>query len=158
MVDTNGACGLWDGAEYSLAAYVTGSGQNKTLSLDWFADFAPVASSSGQLHGSFADLYRKNVWLFLDAGAGDVHFFNAETQGPEPGIELACGAINGTPASGTLNRDFSSFCQAPAPGGNGPVDTNGPGGLSGFFGSWEFDVSGDALDTSSFDGTRVIPN
>jgi hypothetical protein len=38
------------------------------------------------------------------------------------------------------------------------VDTNGTAGLSGFCGSWSLDVSADALDTSSFDGTRVNPS
>ena len=64
----------------------------------------------------------------------------------------------GTAESGTLSRDFSAICLAPAPEVDGPVDTNGTAGLSHYFGSWGFSVDGDALTSSTFNGMRVVPD
>jgi hypothetical protein len=125
-------------------------------------EFTPVASTGGQIFGSFADAYRRNFWLFLEADANNVYFLNTETQadpnaaptGRVAGVEFACGAISGTPSSGTLLRDFSASCLLPAD--DGPVDTNGTAGLSHFAGPWAFNVDQDALTSSTFSGTRVI--
>jgi len=171
VVDTNGRCGVWaDGrSRVDGTLTVSGSGQDKVLALDVTGgdalEFRPVFSAAGQIYGSFADVYRRNFWLFLGADANNVYFLNTETQadpnaGPTTrvaGLEYACGALNGTASSGTMSRDFSSAtCLTPVDGG--PVDTNGTAGLSHFVGSWEFSVNGDALTSSTFSGMRVVPD
>jgi hypothetical protein len=171
VVDTNGRCGVWDDehSRFDGTLTVSGSGQDKVLTLDVTGreafEFRPVASAPGQIYGSFADAYRRNIWLFLGADANGVYFLNTETQaapdaaptGPVAGLEYACGAITGTASTGTLLPDFSSAtCLIPAD--DGPVDTNGTSGLSNFVGSWSFSVEGDALTSSTFSGMRVVPD
>jgi hypothetical protein len=172
VVDTNGGCGLWrNGAsQVDGTLAVTGSGQSKVLSLTVPGraafDIVPVESTTGHIIGSFSDAYRKSFWVFLPAGGSDIYFFIAETQsdtaptsqGHVAGVEYACGRITGTTASGTLERIFSAVCLAPAPGIDGPVDTNGTAGLSHVTGSWSFAVSGDSLETTTFNGFRLVPN
>ena len=171
VVDTNGNCGLWHGnSQADGTLVVSGSGQSSTLTLTLSRggtlDFSPVPSTPGQIYGSFADAYRRNFWLFLQADAvGGVYFLNTETQadsnaaptGRVAGVEYACGAILGTASSGILSSDFSAFCLAPAPGIDGPVDTNGTSGLSNYSGAWVFSVAGDTLTSSTFHGIRVVP-
>ncbi len=125
-------------------------------------EFSPVYSLAGQIYGSFADAYRRNVWLFLAADINGVYFLNTETQanpaastGRVAGLEFACGASTGTVSSGTLSPDFSATCLTPAD--DGPVDTNGTAGLSNV-GTWEFRVDDGALTSSTFNGMRVVPD
>lgn len=170
-VDTNGGCGLWHNNSRSDGTLtVTGSGQAKVLSLTVSGGdvvfLTPVPSIPGQLFGSFADAYHRNFWLFLQASGGGVHFLDTETQADPAatandrvaGLEYACGALAGSPAGGTLSPDFGASCLAPAPGADGPVDTNGTAGLSNHTGAWEFSVAGDALTGSTFNGTRIVPD
>jgi hypothetical protein len=169
-VDTNEGCGVWhNNSRFDGTLAVSGIGPLKVLTLDVSGrdtlQLTPVLSIPGTLYGSFTDAYRRNVWVFLEAGLGSVHFLNTETQaGPAAtpgrmnGIEYACAAINGTPVSGTLTPDFGATCLAPAPEVDGPIDTNGTSGLSHHVGPWEFSVDGDALTSSTFNGTRVVPN
>jgi hypothetical protein len=169
VVDTNGRCGVWANgrSRFDGTLMVSGSGQDRVLTLDVTGDDAiqlsPVVSAAGQIYGSFTDAYRRNIWLFLEAGVNGVYFLNTETQAsPDApptarvaGVEYACGALNGTASIGTLSPDFSATCLIPAD--DGPVDTNGTSGLSHYIGSWQFSVSGDALTSSTFSGTRVVP-
>jgi hypothetical protein len=170
VVDTNGSCGVWANGRSRVDGMLTvsGSGQDKLLALDVAGgdavEFSPVFSAAGQIYGSFADAYRRNFWLFLGADANGVYFLNTETQADPrapptarvAGLEYACGTINGTASSGTLTRDFSATCFTPVD--DGPVDTNGTSGLSHYVGSWEFNVVGDVLTSSTFDGVRVVPD
>ena len=171
VVDTNGGCGLWHNnsrADGTLA--VSGTGQAKILSLTVSGGdvvfLVPVPSIPGQLFGSFADAYHRNFWLFLQASGGGVHFLDTETQADPAaastdrvaGLEYACAVLAGSPDAGTLSPDFGATCLAPAPGADGPVDTNGTAGLSSHTGAWEFSVAGDALTGSTFNGTRIVPD
>lgn len=172
VVDTNGGCGVWhNNSRFDGTLVVSGAGQGTVLSLTLSSGgdvlfLVPVLSIPGQLFGSFADAYHRNFWLFLQASGGGVNFLNTETQADPgatsldrvAGLEYACGALAGSPAGGTLSPDFSATCLAPAPGADGPVDTNGTAGLSNHAGAWEFSVVGDALTSSTFNGTRIVPD
>ena len=174
VVDTNGACGVWDGGP-RFAGVLTSSGGGSdrtyllTLSAGGFVTLEPVESRGDRIWGSFADAYRKNVWVFVhldDDDDDDVEaalYFNTQTQavpgstslGYAAGIEYACGTIVGSGEEGLLSPDLAATCLAPAPGTVGPVDTNGTAGLSHHAGAWGFRVNNDELIAPTFHGFRV---
>jgi hypothetical protein len=166
-VDTNGSCGVWDGASRLTGALEEPRGRDKPLKLDvpgrGTVELVPVDSKKKQLFGSYADAYERSVWIFTDAGHGSLYVFNVQTQadegatsqGYEAGVEYACATLVGSPENGTLLADFTATCQAPAPGSNGAVDTNGSSGFSGTVSLWSYQVDGDLLVGSTFRGLRV---
>jgi hypothetical protein len=172
VVDSNGGCGVWDGASrYNGILTSSGGGPDNTLTLTvpgrGIFELVPVESKNNELYGSFADAYHRNFWVFTDAGSDDLYVFNTQTQADEgataqgylAGVEYACGTIvEGSDSGGTLSTDFSANCQAPAPGTAGAVDTNGTSGLSAASGAWSFDVGGNDLVGATFRGRRVNPN
>ncbi|HET7204276.1 MAG TPA: hypothetical protein VFI92_13000 [Steroidobacteraceae bacterium] len=176
VVDTNGNCGVWDStSRYDGTLTSSGGGRDRTFTLTVFGggllELVPVESKGGDIYGSFADAYHRNFWVFTAADGDDngdaLHFFNTQTQadegatsqGYQAGVEYACGTIvEGSPSGGTLSTDLGAACQAPAPGTDGPVDTNGTSGLSHASGSWSFDIQGDELISPTFRGRRVEPN
>jgi len=172
VVDTNGGCGVWNnGARYTGKLAVSGSGQSTVLTLTLAGgagqfDLVPVASTSGQIVGSWSNAYHKNFALFLPAGGNSLYYFITETQadtaptsaGQLAGFEYACGTVT-APTGGTLTADLSSTtCQAPAPSVNGPVDTNGTSGLSNAGGPVSFTINVDTLTSGDLVLTRVKPN
>jgi hypothetical protein len=171
VVDTNGGCGVWNnGARYTGTLSRTGSGQTRVLTLTLPGgagqfDLVPVASTSGQLIGSWGNAYHKSFFAFLPAGGNNVYSFFANTQadtaptstGQEAGIEYACGSASAL-TGGTYTPDFNpATCRAPAPAVDGPVDTDGTGGLSSATGSLSFSISVDTLDAGDT-WTRIKPN
>ena len=143
VVDTNGGCGVWNGAaRYTGTLTKAGSGQSTVLTLTLPGgagqfDLVPVASTTSQIVGSWGNKYQKVFFVFLPAGGNNLYSFFAVTQedtaptstGQLAGIEYACGSASAL-TGGTYTPDFSAACQAPAPAVNGPVDTNGSAGLS----------------------------
>lgn len=172
VVDTNGRCGVWDaGSQFDGTLAVSGSGQDKVMTLTIAGgdqlDFVPVEATAGTLFGSFADPYHRSFWLFLSAGGDSVYFFNTQTQtdygstslGFDAGVEFACGDIDGTTIIGRLDPEFDrDSCQIPFPDDDDPVDTNGTSGLSHLAAPWNFSVIVDTLTSSTFDGSRIVPN
>ena len=171
VVDTNGGCGVWNnGARYTGTLAKVGTGQSTVLTLTLPGgagqfDLVPVASTSGQLVGSWGNSYHKTFFVFLPAGGNSVYSFYAVSQadsgatstGQEAGLEYACGSATAL-TGGTYTPDFNpATCQAPAPAVNGPVDTNGTGGLSSLGGAAPFTVSTDTLAAGDT-WTRIKPN
>ena len=170
VVDTNGSCGVWDGASRydGTLASLGGPGRTLTLvTLGGFLQLTPVESSGNRIQGSFADAYHRQFWVFSEVDDDDdaaLHFFDAQTQadegatsqGHQAGVEYGCGTIvDGSTSGGTLSADLGGSCQAPAPGTDGPVDTNGTYGLSHVSGGWVFDIDGDELLSPTFRGLRL---
>jgi hypothetical protein len=165
VVDTNGACGVWNGtSRFAGVLTSSGGGGDRTyllaLAAGGLVELAPVESRSDRIWGSFADVYQKNVWVFVDAGDDVLLYFNTQTQGStslgySAGVEYACGTIVGSGEEGLLTPDLTATCLAPAPGIAGPVDTNGTAGLSHHAGAWSFRVNNDDLTSSTFRGFRV---
>jgi hypothetical protein len=172
VVDTNGGCGVWfDGARYSGSLTVSGTGQDKILTLttpDGSFDLVPVASTASQIYGSWSNAYHKGFLLFLNAGGSNVHFFSAdsrqesgdEDRGRRAGIEYACGTISsGTAASGALAKDYSdATCVPPQPDPSAPVNTDGTNGLDGDPGVFNFAVTDDSMDGDLGSMLRNVPN
>ncbi|HVN42057.1 MAG TPA: hypothetical protein VMT50_04685, partial [Steroidobacteraceae bacterium] len=174
IVDTDGGCGVWanGAARYSGTLAVAGSGQSKVLTLTLSGGagqivLQPVGSTSGQIIGSWGDVYHKNFFLFLSAGGTNLYSFNAETQqdiaptstGQLAGIEYACGNVTNL-TGGTYTPDFNpSTCNPPQPSpSSGVVDTNGTGGISSTSGSATISISADTLTTPNRTFTRIKPN
>lgn len=171
VVDTNGACGVWNGgSRFTGVLTSSGSGDDRmlllTLTGGGLVELTPVESRRDALWGSFADVYRRNVWVFTSTGDdGDddeqaILYFNVHTQGSTSlghavGIEYACATLQGNDHRGELAPDLSADCTAPAPVVNGPVDTNGAAGLSQVSGAWPFHAHRDELTTTTFHGFRV---
>jgi hypothetical protein len=165
VVDTNGACGVWDGGpRFAGVLTSSGGGGDRTyllaLTAGGLVELAPVESRNDRIWGSFADVYQKDVWVFVDAGDDVLLYFNTQTQsstslGYAAGVEYACGTILGSGEEGLLSPDLTATCLAPAPGIAGPVDTNGTAGLSHHAGPWSFRVNNDDLISPTFQGFRV---
>jgi hypothetical protein len=167
VVDTNGTCGAWNGgSRFSGVLTSSGSGGDRmlllTLTGGGLVELKPIESRRDALWGSFADAYRRNVWVFTRTGDDEqaIFYFNVHTQrsdslGHAPGIEYACATLQGGDHQGELTPDLTATCAAPAPGVNGPVDTNGAAGLSGVSGPWPFHAHRDELTTPTFHGFRV---
>jgi hypothetical protein len=170
VVDTNGGCGVWNnGARYTGTLAKSGTGQSTVLTLTLPGgagqfDLVPVASTAGQVIGSWGNQYHKTFFVFLPAGGTSVYSFFATSQadtgttsiGQEAGVEYACGSATAL-TGGTYTPDFSVACQVPAPGQDGAVDTNGTAGLSNLGGSAPFTVSTDTLSAGET-WTRIKPN
>jgi hypothetical protein len=172
VVDTNGGCGVWNGAaRYTGTLTRAGSGQSTVLTLTLPGgagqfDLVPVASTTGQIVGSWGNKYQKMFFAFLPAGGNNLYSFFAVTQedtaptstGQLAGIEYACGSASPALTGGNYTADFNPVtCQAPAPAVNGPVDTNGSAGVSNLGGPAPFTVSTDTLSTGDT-WTRIKPN
>jgi hypothetical protein len=172
VVDTNGGCGVWaNGApRYTGTLAVAGSGQATVLTLTVAGggptfDLVPVASTSGQIVGSWAFPYHKNFAVFLPAGSNNLYYMITETQedtaptstGQLAGFEYACASVTAL-TGGTLTPDLSATCQAPAPDVDGPVDTNGTSGLSNAGGSVPVTINVDTLTSDALVFTRIKPN
>jgi hypothetical protein len=167
VVDTNGTCGVWNGGSRFTGVLTSSSGSGYLLSLlaGGLVELTPVESLRDALWGSFADAYRRNVWVFLrtEDGGGDeqpILYFNIQTQGASAlgravGIEYACATMRGGDHQGELVPNLTATCLAPAPFTNGPVDTNGTAGLSQVSGAWAFHAHRDDLTTPTFRGFRV---
>jgi hypothetical protein len=163
VVDTNGACGVWNGGP-RLAGVLTssGGGNDRTyliaLSAGGLVELAKVESRGGEIWGSFADAYQRNVWVFASSDDDDeeIRYFYTHTQAGagSAGVEYAC-ATTTDDKEGIVFPDLTTNCFVPAPGSNGPVDTNGTAGLSHVSGAWTFRVDGDQLLTPTFRGFRV---
>jgi hypothetical protein len=135
------------------------------LSAGGFVELAPVESRGDRIWGSFADVYQKNVWVFVQPDGDDddddaLLYFNTQTQGSTSlgyvaGVEYACGTIAGSGEEGLLSPNLPGTCLAPAPGTAGPVDTNGTAGLSHHAGAWSYRVDRDELASTTFQGFRV---
>jgi len=171
VVDTNGGCGVWasGAARYTGTLAVANSGQATVLTLTLAGgagqfDLVPVASTTGQIIGSWANAYHKNFAVFLPAAGNALYYLITETQqdtaptdaGQLAGLEYACATVT-TLTGGTLTADLSAACQAPAPTTNGPVDTNGTSGLSNAGGPVSFTVNVDTLTASPQVFTRIKP-
>lgn len=171
VVDTNGGCGVWNGAaRYTGTLTKAGTGQSTVLTLTLPGDagqfdLVPVASTTGQIIGSWGNPHHKAFFVFLPAGGNNLYSFFAETQadtaptstGREAGIEYACGSVTAL-TGGTYTADFNpATCQAPAPSQDGPVDTNGTAGISGAGGPVPVTITVDTL-TSADTWTRIKPN
>ena len=172
-VDTNGTCGVWDGASRFNGTLLSlgGPGQTLTLvTLGGLLQLAPVESQGNRIDGSFADAYHRQFWVFSEVDDDDdddddaLYVFNAQTQadegatsqGSQAGVEYGCGTIiDGSTSGGTLVSALDASCQAPAPVTDGPVDTNGTYGLSHVSGGWVFDIDGDELLSPTFRGFRL---
>jgi hypothetical protein len=170
VIDTNGACGVWNGGP-RFAGVLTSSGGGSdrlyllSLSAGGLVELAPVDSRRDEIWGSFADAYQRNVWVFTRGGDGDddddsLLYFDTQTQasasvGYAEGVEYGCATVLGSEEQGALAPDLAASCLAPAPVTSGPVDTNGAAGLSGFTGIWSFQVDRDELTTPTFHGFRV---
>jgi hypothetical protein len=173
VVDTNGACGVWDGASrFSGTLVPSGGGPDDDFLLmvpsRGLFELEAVESRNNQLYGSFADAYHRNVWVFVGAGDDDddedeLYVFNTQTQagagstaqGRQSGVEYVCAELTGSSDNGALTPDFSDDCDAPAPGEDGPVDTSGAAGLSHLSGAWPFAIGGDVITSPTFRGIRV---
>jgi hypothetical protein len=172
VVDTNGGCGVWanGAARYAGTLSIAGSGQLTVLTLALTGgagtfNLVPVASTSGQIVGSWANAYHKNFAVFLPAGGNALYYMITETQadtaptsaGQLAGFEYACATVTAL-TGGTLTADLTATCQAPAPSVNGPVDTNGTSGLSSAGGPVSFTVNVDTLTASPQAFSRIKPN
>jgi hypothetical protein len=170
VVDTNGACGAWNGGPRFAGVLTSSGGGNDRVYLlsllaGGFVELTPVESRRDELWGSFADPYQKNVWVFRGTGDDDddgrgVLFFNTHTQGASAlgyaaGVEYGCATLLGEEDEGALLPNLTPTCLAPAPVTSGPVDTNGSAGLSAVTGAWSFRVDNDELSTPGFRGFRV---
>ncbi len=172
VVDTNGACGVWDnGSRYDGTLAVGGAaGQARVLTLTLPGgagqfDLEPVDSTSGQVIGSFADPYEKNVGVFLPDVGTNLYYMLTETQRDNPptsaghlaGVEYACASITAL-TGGTLTPDLSGTCNAPTPTTDGARDTSGTAGLSNAGESVGVTIDVDTLTTLGVAYTRIIPN
>jgi hypothetical protein len=170
VVDTNGACGLWDsnGSRVNGPLSRTGSGQSRVLTLTTGMgqiDLVPVESTTGQIVGSWSAPYEKNFVAFLPAGGTNLYTFWAETQadsaptstGQLAGVEYGC-ALTTALTGGTFTPNLTSSCLAPAPSVYGAVDTNGTAGISSSGGPLNFTVSVDLLTAGESQVTRIKPN
>ena len=144
VLDTNGSCGLWNGASQANGTLtVAGAGSNTLLTLTTgSATFQYLAADStpGTLIGSWPDPYQQGFTVYSDAGGTNVYTLSVWTQrspaghddGYRAGIETSCGTAT-TFAGGDLTMDPASvLCTTPVPGIPPPVDTNGAAGLSGY--------------------------
>ena len=173
VVDTNGKCGVWDnGARYSGTLTVGGSaGQSRVLTLTVAGggptfDLVPVASTTGQITGSWAFPYEKNFVVFLPAGGLNFYDMITETQQDTPptnaagflaGVEYACASVD-VVTGGTLTPNFTATCQPPRPTGSGAVDLNGGSGLSSAGATVPFTISTDTLTSGPLVLKRIKPN
>jgi hypothetical protein len=175
VVDTNGKCGLWDAGPRLSSGNVarTGSGQNTVLTLTGTLTnvgpvsivLTPVASTSGQVTGSWAFPYEKNFVVFLPAGGLNFYDMVTETQQDTPptnaagflaGVEYACASVTAL-TGGTLTPDLTATCQPPRPSGSGPIDLNGGSGLSSAGASVPFSITVDTLTSGALTLTRIKP-
>jgi hypothetical protein len=171
VVDTNGACGVWDSGASRINGTLarTGTaGQGRILTLTTGLgqiDLVPVESTTGQIVGSWSAPYEKSFVAFLPAGGTSLYTFWAETQadsaptstGYLAGVEYGC-ALTDALTGGTFTPNLTSSCLAPAPSVYGAVDTNGTAGISGSGGALSFTVSTDSLTAGEFQATRIKPN
>ena len=172
VVDTNGACGVWDnGSRYDGTLAVGGAaGQSRVLTLTLPGgagefELQPVESTSGQIIGSFAYPYEKNFGVFLPDVGTNLYYLLTETQqdnaptsgGYLAGVEYACASITAL-TGGTLTPDLSQTCNAPTPTTDGARDTSGTAGLSNADGSVDVTIDVDDLTTDGVTYTRIIPN
>jgi hypothetical protein len=176
LVDTNGRCGLWDAGPRLSSGNVarTGSGTSTVLTLTGtLTNVGPVsivltavASTSGQVTGSWAFPYEKNFVVFLPAGGLNFYDMVTETQQDTPptnaagflaGVEYACASVSAL-TGGTLTPDFSATCQPPRPSGSGAVDLSGGSGLSSAGATVPFTISTDTLTSGDLVLTRIRPN
>ena len=168
VVDTNGTCGAWNGAARFAGVLTSSGGGNDrmyllSLSAGGLVELAEVESRGGEIWGSFADVYQRNVWVFTGRGDNDddaLWYFHTQTQagaGRSAGVEYACATITDD-KDGAIFPDLTTNCVAPAPRSSGPIDTNGTAGLSHVSGAWTFRVDGDQLLTPTFRGVRIKAN
>ena len=164
VVDTNGACGVWNGGPRFAGVLTSSGGGDRiyllSLSAGGIVELTPVESRRDELWGSFADAYQKNVWVFIRTGDESLLYFNTQTQaagsvGYAAGVEYGCATLFGDDDEGALVPDLTTTCLAPAPVRSGPIDTNGAAGLSGVTGIWAFEVRNDEIATATFRGFRV---
>jgi hypothetical protein len=173
VVDTNGLCGVWDDeigqARYDGTLTVAGSGPSTVLTLTPAGggaaiDLVPVPSVDGEIVGSWAAPYQKNVAVFLPAGGTWLHYLMTETQtdasrvrtGALAGIEYSC-ALADALAGGRLQPDFSGNCNAPTPTTPGARDLNERSGLWPLHGPSSFSVTGDTMTLNDVEYRRVRP-
>ena len=141
-VDTNGGCGLWNGASrFDGTLTVTGSGSSTVLMHTApggvTVNLVPVPSVDGEITGSWASAHEKNVFIAQPIGGIEYHYVYVETQqdlaplesGIEPGIESGCAYVDSPTLGPFVPKDISDDCDAPAPAGAGIRDTNA---LAGF--------------------------
>lgn len=169
VVDTNGTCGVWNGgARFAGVLTSSGGGNDRmyllSLSAGGIVELAQVESRGGEIWGSFADAYQRNVWVFTGRDDDDdddaLWYFHTQTQvgaGRSAGVEYACATITDD-KEGAIFPDLTADCFAPAPRSSGPIDTNGTAGLSHVAGAWTFRVDGDQLLTPTFRGFRIKSN
>ena len=171
--DLNGQCGVWDSengvARYNGALAVTGSGASTVLTLTPAAggasiDLTPVPNVDGEIVGSWAAPYQKDVATFLPGGDHWLHYLMTETQGDdwplqtgaEVGLEYACAAVD-TLGGGRIQPDVWATCDAPRPGGPGTRDFNGRAGLWPMYDMGTFTVTGDTMTLNGVEYRRIRP-
>ena len=173
VVDSNGYCGVWDDdigmSRVDGTLTVSGSGPSTVLTLTPMGgtpiELVPVASVDGELDGSWADAYRKNIVTFIPAAGGRYYYLFNETQydappietGIEAGVEYGC-VLTNLPATGNLWVEYYDDCDAPTPEASGPRDTNGRAGLLPLHRQSDYALVGDVLTLNGHTYTRLSPN
>ena len=172
--DSNGQCGVWDSengvARYNGALAVTGSGASTVLTLTPAAggasiDLTPVPNVDGEIVGSWAAPYQKNMLVFLPTGDSWMHYLMTETQqdyapyqtGALAGIEYACATQVHSAGGDGLYLDFGEDCLVPTPTTPGARDTNGRGGLSRAFVPIPLVLTGDTMTLNGVEYRRIRP-
>ena len=171
--DSNGQCGVWDSetgvARFGGTLAVSGSGATTVLTLTPTSggasiDLTPVPNVDGQIVGSWAAPYQKDVATFLPASENWLHYLMTETQGDlwplqtgaEVGLEYACAAVE-TPSGGQIQPDIWTTCDIPAPKMPGARDVNGRAGLWPLYGLGSFTVTGDTMTLNGVEYRRIRP-
>jgi hypothetical protein len=154
-IDTNGDCGLVNGAALTTGTLV--KNVDGTLSADLIDTngsgdhglytLVPVASTTGSLVGSWGDnqtftIYSANGTLISAQTKGLAQNVNFP-----PGLEDGCYQLTGTTASGSYTANFTASCHVS--GTQVGVDTTGAFGIS-ILGSnpWNFTVTGDLVQVA----------
>ena len=121
-IDTNGECGLWDGAGASGTLAKSGIGQSSRLTFDDGEDtftLEAVPSVANTFIGSFREPGSTGFATF----GTDGHYIIAHSTNDSAGIERGCYVMTGT-SSGTITADVTPATCPEA------LDTNDDAGLS----------------------------